>query len=63
MLKGWYWLFGRKMKPAEILRRNKQALGRSIRQLDRERVKMEAQEKKLIGDLKKMAKSGQMVRH
>ena len=31
-----------------------------MRELDRERVKMEQQEKKLIMDIKKMAKAGQM---
>ena len=31
------------------------------RDLDRERTKLEAQEKKIIADIKKMAKQGQMV--
>ena len=31
-----------------------------IRELDRERVVLERQEKKLIADIKKMAKTGQM---
>ena len=31
-----------------------------IRELDRERVALERQEKKLIADIKKMAKTGQM---
>ena len=31
------------------------------RELDRERGKLEQQEKKIIADIKKMAKSGQMV--
>ena len=31
-----------------------------MRELDRERAKMEQQEKKLIMDIKKMAKAGQM---
>ena len=31
------------------------------RDLDRERAKLEAQEKKIIADIKKMAKQGQMV--
>lgn len=33
----------------------------SSRDLDRERSKLEAQEKKIIADIKKMAKQGQMV--
>jgi hypothetical protein len=32
-----------------------------MRDLDRERTKMEQQEKKVIADIKKMAKQGQMV--
>lgn len=32
-----------------------------FRDLDRERSKMEQQEKKVIADIKKMAKAGQMV--
>ena len=33
----------------------------AMRELDRERVKMEQNEKKIIADIKKMAKAGQMV--
>ncbi|KFW05084.1 Charged multivesicular body protein 2a, partial [Fulmarus glacialis] len=36
------------------------ALARAMRELDRERQKLEAQEKKIIVDIKKMAKQGQM---
>ena len=54
------WLFGRKKTPEEMLRQNQRALNRAIRDLDRERSKMEAQEKKLIIDIKKMAKNNQM---
>lgn len=35
-----------------------QSLFQAMRELDRERVKMEQQEKKLIADIKKMAKQG-----
>ena len=35
-------------------------LSQVIRELDRERSALERQEKKLIGDIKKMAKTGQM---
>lgn len=55
------WLFGKKKTPAQMLRENQRALNRTMRELDRERVKMEQQEKKVIADLKKMAKEGQMV--
>ncbi|CAH1799966.1 unnamed protein product [Owenia fusiformis] len=54
------WLFGRKKTPEEMLRQNQRALNRAMRDLDRERSKMEQQEKKVINDIKKMAKEGQM---
>jgi len=55
------WLFGKKLTPDEMLRRNKRSLDKAIRDLDRERMKMEQQEKKIIADIKKMAKDNQMV--
>lgn len=55
-------LFGRRKTPEELLRQNQRALARAMRELDRERQKLEAQEKKIIVDIKKMAKQGQMVR-
>lgn len=54
-------LFGRKKSPEEMLRQNQRALTKAMRDLDRERQKMEQQEKKVIADIKKMAKQGQMV--
>ncbi|XP_064087932.1 charged multivesicular body protein 2a isoform X1 [Macrobrachium rosenbergii] len=54
------WLFGRRMTPEEMLRKNQRALNKAMRDLDRERSKMEQQEKKIIADIKKMAKMGQM---
>uniref|UniRef100_A0A2P2I6C9 Charged multivesicular body protein 2a-like n=1 Tax=Hirondellea gigas TaxID=1518452 RepID=A0A2P2I6C9_9CRUS len=54
------WLFGKKMTPEEMLRKNQRALTKAMRDLDRERTKMEQQEKKIIADIKKMAKLGQM---
>jgi len=54
------WLFGKKMSPDEMLRKNQRALTKAMRDLDRERSKMEQQEKKIIADIKKMAKLGQM---
>ena len=55
------WLFGKKKTPQEMLRQNQRALNKAMRDLDRERQKMEQQEKKVIADIKKMAKQGQMV--
>ncbi|XP_062449019.1 charged multivesicular body protein 2a isoform X1 [Rhea pennata] len=53
-------LFGRRKTPEELLRQNQRALARAMRELDRERQKLETQEKKIIVDIKKMAKQGQM---
>jgi charged multivesicular body protein 2A len=55
------WLFGKRMTPEEMLRKNQRALNKAMRDLDRERSRMEQQEKKIIADIKKMAKEGQMV--
>lgn len=55
------WLFGHQMTPDEMLRKNQRALNKAMRDLDRERMKMEQQEKKVIADIKKLAKEGQMV--
>ena len=55
------WLFGKKKTPRQMLQENKRLLNRTMRDLDRERTKMEQQEKKIIADIKKMAKDGQMV--
>jgi len=54
------WLFGKKMTPDEMLRKNQRALNKAMRDLDRERMKMEQQEKKVIADIKKLAKDNQM---
>ena len=48
------------MTSLELLRQNQRALTKAMRDLDRERTKMEQQEKKVIADIKKMAKQGQM---
>ena len=55
------WLFGRRMTPEEMLRKNQRTLNKAMRDLDREKSHMEQQEKKLIADIKKTAKDGQMV--
>lgn len=55
------WLFGKRITPEEMLRKNQRALNKAMRDLDRERMRMEQQEKKIIADIKKLAKDGQMV--
>lgn len=52
--------FFQRQTPEEMLRKNQRALTRAMRDLDRERSKLETQEKKLINDIRKMAKAGQM---
>lgn len=54
------WAFGKRMTPAERLRKHQRALDRTQRELDRERTKLENQEKKLVQDIKKSAKNGQV---
>ncbi|KAF8502546.1 vacuolar sorting protein DID4 [Hysterangium stoloniferum] len=53
-------LFGRTVTPAERLRQHQRSIAKAQRELDRERSKLEQQEKKLIADIKKNAKVGQM---
>ncbi|KAL9257379.1 Vacuolar protein sorting-associated protein 2 homolog 1-like protein [Drosera capensis] len=53
-------IFSKRKKPAELLRENKRMLDRSIREIERERQGLQAQEKKLIAEIKKSAKQGQM---
>lgn len=50
-----------KFLSAELLRENKRMLDKSIREIERERQGLQAQEKKLIMEIKKSAKQGQMV--
>ncbi|XP_055638310.1 charged multivesicular body protein 2a [Toxorhynchites rutilus septentrionalis] len=54
------WLFGKKMTPDEMMRKNQRALNKAMRDLDREKMKMEQQEKKIIADIKKLAKENQL---
>ncbi|XP_053546558.1 charged multivesicular body protein 2a-like [Bombina bombina] len=53
-------LVGRRKTPEELLRQNQRALTRAMGELDQERQKLEQQETKIIGDIKEMAKQGQM---
>lgn len=49
------------MRNVELLRENKRMLDKAIRELDRERMALQNQEKKTILEIKKTAKAGQMV--
>jgi charged multivesicular body protein 2A len=52
--------FTRPPARAELLRENKRMIDRAIRDLDRERMGLQAQEKKMVLEIKKMAKDNQM---
>ena len=54
-------ILGTKKTLKEQMRENKRMINRSIRELDRERTNLERQQEKLIKDIKKAAKDGQMV--
>ncbi|KAL2108834.1 hypothetical protein VUR80DRAFT_3307 [Thermomyces stellatus] len=53
-------MFGKRMTPAERLRKNQRSLDKAIRELDQLRVKLEKQEKTLIQQIKQSAQKGQM---
>lgn len=53
-------LFGRRKTPDEILKENKRAIDRAIRDLEREKSRMEQQEVKLVNEIRKNAKANQM---
>lgn len=53
-------LFGRRKTPEEILRENKRAIDRAIRELEREKSRMEQQEVKLANDIRKSARANEM---
>jgi charged multivesicular body protein 2A len=52
---------GQKLTLKEQMRRNQRVLKKAIRDVDREKTKLEKQQKKLVSDIKKLAKQGQMV--
>ncbi|KAH9994053.1 Snf7-domain-containing protein [Xylariaceae sp. FL0662B] len=54
------WAFGKRMTPAERLRKNQRLLDKAIRELDQVRVKLEKQEKTLVGQIKKSAQANQI---
>ncbi|ROW14947.1 hypothetical protein VPNG_03367 [Cytospora leucostoma] len=54
------WAFGKRMTPAERLRKNQRLLDKAIRELDQVRVKLEKQEKTLVTQIRQSAQKGQM---
>ncbi|CAH8369250.1 unnamed protein product [Eruca vesicaria subsp. sativa] len=53
-------IFGKRKTLAELLRENKRMLDNSTKEIERERQALQTQEKKLITEIKKTAKQGQM---
>lgn len=56
------WLFGKRKTPEEVVKEHQRTINRAIRELERERNRLQQSEKKIILDIKKSAKVGQMVR-
>jgi len=54
------WLFGKKKTPREILREHQRTINRAIREIERERSKLQQSEKKIVADIKRVAKQGQL---
>jgi len=54
-------LFGKQKSPADRIKEYNRSIKKSVRELDRERATLERQEKKLMSDIKKAAKDGQMA--
>ncbi|KAJ9470807.1 Charged multivesicular body protein 2a-like protein 2 [Diplonema papillatum] len=53
-------VFGKKKTPQEKMREYKRQIDRTVRELERERTKMQNSEKKLVAEMRKMAKQNQM---
>ena len=53
-------LFGSRETPADRIKKYNRQIKRSVRELDRERTALQRQEKKLMNDIKKAARDGQM---
>lgn len=52
--------FGKKIPLKDLIKQNKRQVSKAIRELDRERARMERDEKGLIKDIETLAKKGQM---
>lgn len=53
-------IFKKQISSQELLRKNQAAVNKVLRELEREKIKMQQQENKIIAEIKKMAKEGQM---
>lgn len=55
------YIFGRRKSSAEMAKEYKRAIDKSVRSLDRERIKLETQEKITLFEVKRSAKLGQIT--
>jgi hypothetical protein len=53
-------MFGKEKPLKEVLRENKRMITRAVRELDREKMSLEKEEKRLIMEIKKAGKAQQM---
>jgi charged multivesicular body protein 2A len=53
-------IFGKEKPLKEVMRENKRMITRAVRELDREKLALEREEKRLTMEIKKAAKEGQM---
>jgi charged multivesicular body protein 2A len=53
-------ILGKEKPLKEVMRENKRTITRAIRELDREKVGLEKEEKRLTAEIKKAAKENQM---
>lgn len=60
MLQVFEWVFGKRLTPAERLRKNQRALDKSQRELQREVTKLQTQAKNLETAIKKSVKAGEL---
>jgi charged multivesicular body protein 2A len=56
----WLNFFAKKKTPEQMLREYKRTIDRTVRELERERTNLQTQERKLVVEMKKMAKQNQM---
>jgi charged multivesicular body protein 2A len=54
-------LFGSRQTPEETLRLHKRAINKAVREIEREKTRMDRQEQNVLIDIKKAAKLGQLV--
>lgn len=52
------WVFGREKTPKELVRENRRMVEHAVRDVDRERQRMQEQERRVVAELRAMVKSG-----